>query len=77
MTEFKVQLDDKVVQMLGYSTIENYLKAYINQIILKISSQDVLKDLETIHLENDERWEIAREGAWKEQAHKYHRNLSN
>ena len=77
MTEFKVQLDDKVVQMLGYDTIENYLKAYINQIVLKISSQDALKDLEGIQLENDERWIIAREGAWKEQGHKYQRNLSN
>jgi hypothetical protein len=77
MTEFKVQLDDKVVQMFGYDTIENYLKAYMNQIILKLSSQDALKDLENIQLENDERWMIAREGAWKEQGHKYQRNLSN
>ena len=77
MTEFKVQLDDKLVQTLGYSTIEKYLKAYINQIILKISSQEVLSDLDSIHLENDEKWRIAREGAWKEQGHKYQRNLSN
>ncbi len=77
MTEFKVQLDDKLVQTLGYSTIEKYLKAYLNQIILKISSQEVLSDLEDIHLENDEKWKIAREGAWKEQGYKYQRNLSN
>lgn len=67
MTEFKVQLDDKLVQTLGYTTIEKYLKAYLNQIILKISSQDVLNDLKDIQLENDPKWSIAREGAWKEQ----------
>jgi len=77
MTEFKVQLDDKLVQSLGYNTIEKYLKSYINQIILKISSQEVLSDLDSIHLENDEKWKIAREGAWKEQGYKYQRNLSN
>lgn len=77
MTEFKVQLDDKLVQTLGYGTIEKYLKAYLNQIILKISSQDVLNDLKDIQLENDPRWSIAREGAWKEQGYKYQRNLSN
>jgi len=77
MTEFKVQLDDKLVQTLGYSTIEEYLKSYLNQIILKMSSQDALKDLDDIHLENDIRWNIAREKAWKEQGYKYQRNLSN
>lgn len=77
MTEFKVQLDDKLVQTLGYSTIEKYLKAYLNQILLKISSQEALNDLSDIHLENDDRWNIAREKAWKEQGYKYQRNLSN
>lgn len=77
MTEFKVQLDDKLVQTLGYTTIENALKAYLNQFILKVSSQDVLDDLKDIQLENDPRWSIAREGAWKEQGYKYQRNLRN
>ena len=77
MTEFKVQLDDELVQTLGYGTIEKYLQSYLKQIILKISSQEALEDLEEIHLENDARWSIARESAWQAQGSKYQRNLSN
>ncbi len=74
MTEFKVQLEDKLVQTIGYSTIEKFLSEYINQIILKISANDVLKDLKSIDLENDNKWKIAREEAWKEQGYKYHKS---
>jgi len=75
MTEFKVQLEDKLVQTIGYSTIERFLSEYMNQIVLKISAQDALKDLKTINLENDSKWKIAREQAWKEQGYKYHKLL--
>ncbi|SEM65798.1 hypothetical protein SAMN05216436_106129 [bacterium A37T11] len=71
MTEFKVQLDDQVVQALGYKPIEQYLNKHIVRMILKMSSQDLLKDLKEVDLENDEQWKIAREEAWKTQAHKY------
>lgn len=74
MTEFKVQLEDKLVQTIGYSTIEKFLSEYMNQIILKISANDVLKDLKSIDLENDNKWKIAREEAWKEQGYKYHKS---
>jgi len=74
MTEFKIQLEDQLVQTIGYSTIEKYLNEYINQIILKISAEDALNDLKTIHLENDSKWKIAREQAWKEQGYKYHKS---
>ena len=76
MTEFKVKLEDKVVQTLGYSTIEKFLNDYINQIVLKISAQDALNDLKSIDLENDGKWKIAREQAWKEQGYKYHKSLA-
>ena len=77
MTEFKVQLDDSLVQTLGYSTIEKYLNLYLNQLILKISSKEVLNELVDINLENDDRWQVARGNAWKEQGYKYQRNLSH
>ena len=73
MTEFKIQLEDKLVQTIGYSTIEKFLSEYMNQIILKISEHDALNDLKTINLENDNKWKIAREQAWKEQGYKYHK----
>jgi hypothetical protein len=77
MTEFKVQLEDKLVQTIGYNTIEKYLSDYINQIILKISAQDALNDLKSINLDNDSKWKIAREQAWKEQGYKYHKSLTS
>ncbi|MBX3164781.1 MAG: hypothetical protein KF900_09885 [Bacteroidetes bacterium] len=73
MTEFKVQLEDKLVQTIGYSTIEKYLNEYLNQIILKISAQEVLSDLKSFDLENDSKWKLAREQAWKEQGYLYHK----
>jgi len=71
MTEFKVQLEDKLVQTIEYKTIEKYLNDYINQIVLKISAQDALSDLKTINLDNDSKWKIARDQALKEQGYKY------
>jgi len=76
MTEFKIKLEDKVVQTIGYSTIEKFLNDYINQIVLKISAQDALNDLKSIDLENDGKWKIAREQAWKEQGYKYHKSIA-
>jgi hypothetical protein len=76
MTEFKVKLEDKIVQTIGYNTIEKYLNDYIHQIILKISAQESLHDLKTIDLENDSKWKIAREQAWKEQGYKYQKLIS-
>jgi hypothetical protein len=76
MTEFKVQLEDKLVQTIGYSKIEKFLSDYINQIVLKISAQESLDDLKSINLENDSKWRIAREQAWKEQGYKYHKSLT-
>jgi hypothetical protein len=76
MTEFKIKLEDKIVQTIGYGTIEKFLNDYINQIILKISAQDALNDLKSNDLENDSKWKIAREQAWKEQGYKYHKSLA-
>jgi hypothetical protein len=73
MTEFKIQLEDKLVQTIGYGTIEKFLSEYMNQIILKISAHNALNELKTINLENDNKWKIAREQAWKEQGYKYHK----
>ena len=71
MTEFKIQLEDSLVQTFGAKKIEEYLQKIIAKIELKMATQDVLEDLENIDLNNDERWKIAREKAWAEQRHKY------
>lgn len=71
MTEFKIKLDDQVVQTIGYNTIQQYIDKHILKMILKLSSQEILKDLEEIDMENDAQWKIAREEAWKAQSTKY------
>ncbi len=77
MTEFKIQLEDTLVQTVGYDTIAKYLNEYASQFVLKLSAQDVLNDLKSIDLENDSKWKIAREQAWKEQGYKYHNTLAS
>lgn len=39
--------------------------------ILKNAAQEVLEDLKTIDLENDEAWQTARHLAWQQEKHKY------
>lgn len=71
MTEFKISLEDQIVKSIGYNKIEDYLNKNINQIILKLAAQDVLNDLENLDLNNDDKWNLAREAAWKEQGKRY------
>ena len=71
MVEFKIQLEDKFVQRLGYSTVESYLQDFKQKMELKFAAQDVLKDLKDIDLENDEQWQLSRNLAWQQELYKY------
>ena len=71
MVEFKIQLEDKFVQRLGYSAVESYLQDFKQKMELKFAAQDVLKDLKDIDLENDEQWQLSRNLAWQQESHKY------
>ena len=71
MVEFKIQLEDKFVQRLGYSAVEIYLQDFKQKMELKFAAQDVLKDLKDIDLENDEQWQLSRNLAWQQESHKY------
>ncbi len=71
MKELTIQVDDKLIKILGYSTIEQQLQEFVNQLYLKISAREMLKEIQNIDLENDPKWKVARELAWKEENHKY------
>jgi hypothetical protein len=71
MVEFKIQVEEKYVQSIGYKEIEQYLQEIIQKIHLKISAHEMLKDLQNLDLENDREWQAARELAWKEESYKY------
>ncbi len=67
MIEFKVQIEDKLVQAIGYNNVESYLQDFIERLQMKLAAKEMLDDLKDINLENDERWKLAREAAWKDQ----------
>jgi len=71
MRELKIQIDDKLIQTYGYSNIEQQVLDFINKMYLKISAQEMLKGIQEIDLENDEKWQAARELAWKQENHRY------
>ena len=71
MVEFKIQLDESVVQTFGHKQVENYLQEFVKNMLLKAAAQDVLQDLETIDLQNDKEWQTARHLAWQQEKDKY------
>jgi len=71
MVEFKIQLEESVVQKFGYEEVENYLQDFVKKLLLKEAAQDVLEDLKTIDMQNDKEWQAARHLAWEQEKHKY------
>jgi len=71
MTEFKIQLEDSLVQRFGYEEVDNYLKELVKKLYLKISAQEILQDINEIDLENDPQWQTARNNAWEQEKSKY------
>lgn len=71
MVAFKVEIEESIVQQVGYEEVERYLQEFAQRLILKIAAQEARKDLETIDLENDTEWQLARNLAWEEEKHKY------
>ncbi len=71
MVEFKIQLEESVVQQFGYKEVESYVQDFVNKLLLKAAAQDVLEDLKTIDLQNDKEWQTARHLAWEQEKHKY------
>jgi hypothetical protein len=71
MTEFKIQLEDSLVQKFGYAEVDNYLKELVKKLYLKMAAQEILQDLEEIDLENDPQWQNARSSAWEQEKAKY------
>lgn len=71
MVEFKIQLEESLVKAYGHTEVERYLQEIAHQALLKFAAKGILADLQTIDLENDEEWKLARELAWQQESHKY------
>ena len=44
MVEFKIQLEESVVQSFGYQKVEQYLQDFVKKMLLRAAAQDVLAD---------------------------------
>lgn len=71
MVEFKIQVEDSFVQRLGHQEIERYLQNSMQKIIIKLAAQEILSDLDSIDLDNDEEWQISRNLAWEQEKSKF------
>jgi len=69
--EFKIQLEESVVQTLGSQEVEKQLEDFAQKLILRMAAQDILEELTTIDLENDKECQMARNLAWEQEKHKY------
>ena len=49
MVEFKIRLEDNVVQTYGHKIIEQRIQDFITQLTLKLAAQDVLKIWKRFH----------------------------
>jgi hypothetical protein len=71
MVEFKIQLEEGFAKTLGHKEMEGYFQEFMQKMALKLAAQDMLKDLETIDLENDKEWQVSRNLAWQQEKHNY------
>jgi hypothetical protein len=60
VVEFKIQLNESIVQTFGYKQVESYLQEFVKKMLLKAAAQDALEDLKIIDLQNDKEWQTAR-----------------
>lgn len=65
MVEFKVQVEEDIVNEYGKDTLEKYLQEYLTKAILKLTAREILDDLKTIDL-NESGLSTAREKAWND-----------
>ena len=64
MTEFKIQVDDQVVNDFGKDRLELFFQDFYSKALLKLAASEILKDMDDSELQ-DESWKFARERAWQ------------
>ena len=74
MVEFKLQVDEDIVQEYGKDILEKYLQEYLSKAILRLTAKEILDDLKTIDIEENS-WQQARERAWKNYGQHYFLNV--
>ena len=57
MVEFKIELEESIVQAFGYKEVEQYLQDFVKKMLLNAAGQDILEDLKTTDFQNDKEWQ--------------------
>jgi len=76
MTEFKIQVDDKVVKDFGKDNLEHFFQEFYAKALLKLAAKEILKDWNDNEI-YDKDWNIARERAWHKQSHYFLNVIAN
>ena len=76
MTEFKIQVDDKVVKDFGKDSLERFFQEFYTQALLKLAARDILKDWNDEEID-DKQWQFARERAWQKNGHYFLNVIAN
>ncbi len=76
MTEFKIQVDDKIVRDFGKDILEHFFQEYYSKAILKLAAKEILKDWDDAEIQ-DKQWQSARERAWNKHGHYFINVIAN
>lgn len=74
MTEFKIQVEDSVIQAIGIKAIEEQLQKLVELLQFRAAVPELLADLEEIDHSKDEHWEAAKQAS-NEAARIWHNNF--
>lgn len=69
--ELRLEIEETLVKAIGYNQLESALKEYVTKLYLRSVADELLEDLQTIDMENDKDWQLARNLAWEQEKHKY------
>ena len=76
MTEFKIQVDDKIVNDFGKDILEQFFRDYYSNALLKLAATEILKDWDDNEIKDSE-WQAARERAWQKQDQNFINVIAN
>lgn len=69
--QITVEVEDHVIESLGYERVKELLSDSAAHLEMKIAALDILEELSKNDPMQDPAWPIARKQAWEQEKHKY------
>ncbi len=76
MTAITIQVSNEIAETFGVRELEKQINDLITQVTLKLAAKEMLRDLKTIDLSKDPKWERARNAAWEKEKSNLLRKLN-